>query len=187
MVNRLSDVIVIGAGIAGLSAAAHLAQMGKKVKLYEQHDKPGGYYTSFTRNGIIFDITAHWTIAHTKVNEMLAGLGASPIPFVHHPNIGQYFGPGGKGPSYWCTTGSASCARSGRRIRRRRYEAIERLIELALQVEGEIGSMELESPELMSLPAKARMLVQAPLKLKTVDEVQQDAGGRIPKIPFPRG
>jgi phytoene dehydrogenase-like protein len=49
------DTIVIGGGIAGLSAAAHLAKAGKQVVLFEQHDKPGGYYPSFVRDGIIFD------------------------------------------------------------------------------------------------------------------------------------
>ena len=68
MANSVSnDTIVIGGGIAGLSAAAHLAKAGKKVVLFEQHDKPGGYYTSFVRDGIIFDITAHWTVAHERV------------------------------------------------------------------------------------------------------------------------
>jgi len=97
--NELNyDVSVIGGGIAGLSAAAHLAKMGKRVILFEQHDKPGGYYTSFSRKGIIFDITAHWTVAHAKVNRMLEELGARPIEFVHHPKIGQYIGPDAHGP-----------------------------------------------------------------------------------------
>ena len=85
MANSVSyDTIVIGGGIAGLSAAAHLAKAGKQVILFEQHDKPGGYYPSFVRDGIIFDITAHRTVAHVQVNRMLAGLGAEPIEFVHH-------------------------------------------------------------------------------------------------------
>ena len=53
------DTIVIGGGIAGLSSAAYLAKAGKKVAVFEQHKKPGGYYTSFTRKGVIFDISAH--------------------------------------------------------------------------------------------------------------------------------
>jgi phytoene dehydrogenase-like protein len=37
-----SDVIVIGAGISGLTAAALLAKSGLNVKLLEQHYQPGG-------------------------------------------------------------------------------------------------------------------------------------------------
>jgi phytoene dehydrogenase-like protein len=49
------DVIVIGAGIGGLSVANFLAKHGKKVLVFEKHDKPGGYLTSFTRKGFQFD------------------------------------------------------------------------------------------------------------------------------------
>ncbi|PJB27742.1 hypothetical protein CO111_03690, partial [Candidatus Desantisbacteria bacterium CG_4_9_14_3_um_filter_50_7] len=35
-------VIIIGAGIAGLSAGCYLAMNGYKVKIFEMHDKPGG-------------------------------------------------------------------------------------------------------------------------------------------------
>ena len=57
------DVIVIGGGIAGLSCAAYLASAGKRALLFEQHFQPGGYWTSFVRHGVVFDITPHWTIA----------------------------------------------------------------------------------------------------------------------------
>jgi len=50
------DVVVIGAGIAGLSCAAVLAKEGMKVLLVEQHRRPGGYCTSFRRNGFTFDV-----------------------------------------------------------------------------------------------------------------------------------
>lgn len=53
------DVIVIGAGIAGLVCAAFLAKGGKKVLILEQHSIPGGYCTSFKRKGFNFDAAVH--------------------------------------------------------------------------------------------------------------------------------
>lgn len=43
------DVIVIGAGIGGLTAAALLAKRGLRVLVLEQHDKPGGCCQSWER------------------------------------------------------------------------------------------------------------------------------------------
>lgn len=50
------DVIVIGAGVAGLSGAIRLAKEGRKVLLIEQHYQPGGYCTAFKRKGITFEL-----------------------------------------------------------------------------------------------------------------------------------
>jgi len=44
------DVIVVGSGIGGLSAAALLSKQGKRVLVVEQHDKPGGFCTSWERS-----------------------------------------------------------------------------------------------------------------------------------------
>lgn len=61
--SRLSgeayDVIIIGAGISGLVCGCYLAKAGMKVLVVEQHDKPGGYCTSFKRKGFTFDSAAH--------------------------------------------------------------------------------------------------------------------------------
>lgn len=43
------DVIVIGSGIGGLTAAALLAKRGRKVIVFEQHYQAGGYCSSWTR------------------------------------------------------------------------------------------------------------------------------------------
>jgi len=54
------DVIVIGSGLAGLTAANRLARCGHSVLLLEQHYNFGGLATWFKRkNGHVFDISLH--------------------------------------------------------------------------------------------------------------------------------
>lgn len=49
------DVIIIGAGMGGLTAGALLAKDGLKTLIIEKHSIPGGYATSFKRKGFWFD------------------------------------------------------------------------------------------------------------------------------------
>lgn len=54
------DVVVIGSGLGGLTAANILARAGRSVLLLEQHYKLGGMATWFKRpGGHIFDISLH--------------------------------------------------------------------------------------------------------------------------------
>ncbi|MHC5110238.1 MAG: phytoene desaturase family protein [Planctomycetota bacterium] len=54
------DVIVIGSGLAGLTAANYLGKMGRRVLMLEQHYNYGGMATWFRRKGgHIFDISLH--------------------------------------------------------------------------------------------------------------------------------
>jgi phytoene dehydrogenase-like protein len=57
--NNIYDVIIIGAGISGLVCGCYLAKAGMKILVIEQHDKPGGYCTSFKRKDFSFDAAAH--------------------------------------------------------------------------------------------------------------------------------
>ena len=51
-------LIVIGAGIAGLSAGVYAARSGYRTILLEQADAPGGLCTSWRRKGYLFDGSA---------------------------------------------------------------------------------------------------------------------------------
>src|SRR5690242_4914626 len=54
------DVVVVGSGLAGLTAANVLGRAGRSVLLIEQHYKLGGMATWFKRpGGHIFDISLH--------------------------------------------------------------------------------------------------------------------------------
>jgi phytoene desaturase len=48
-------VIVIGAGIAGIAAATHLARRGAQVTVIEKNSRPGGRCDRFSRDGHTFD------------------------------------------------------------------------------------------------------------------------------------
>jgi all-trans-retinol 13,14-reductase len=53
------DVIIIGAGLGGLTAGAKLAKEGKKVLLVEQHSQPGGCATTFKRGDFSLEVGLH--------------------------------------------------------------------------------------------------------------------------------
>ena len=60
-ISKSYDVIVIGSGLAGMTAANKLAKNGRSVLLLESHNKLGGFATWFKRKGgnQIFDISLH--------------------------------------------------------------------------------------------------------------------------------
>ncbi len=50
------EVIVVGAGLGGMTAASLLAKRGLSVLMIEQQNKPGGSCTSFKREDVVFDV-----------------------------------------------------------------------------------------------------------------------------------
>jgi prolycopene isomerase len=64
------DVVVIGAGNAGLTSALTLAKSGARVLLLEKHNIPGGCATSFIRGRFEFEVSLH----------QLSGIGSEQKP-----------------------------------------------------------------------------------------------------------
>ncbi|MGC9780072.1 MAG: NAD(P)/FAD-dependent oxidoreductase [Candidatus Heimdallarchaeota archaeon] len=55
-------VVIIGAGIAGLSTGCYLQMNGYESKIFELHDISGGLCTSWERKGYTFDGCIHWLV-----------------------------------------------------------------------------------------------------------------------------
>ena len=80
------DVIIIGAGLGGLSCAAFLAVNGLRPLVIEAHDKPGGYATSFKRGRFKCEVSLHATTPEDpQMKALLEQLNVrDKITFVPH-------------------------------------------------------------------------------------------------------
>ncbi|MCK5047636.1 MAG: oleate hydratase, partial [Candidatus Heimdallarchaeota archaeon] len=63
-------VVIIGAGIAGLSAGCYLQMNGYKSEIFELHDISGGLCTSWERKGYTFDGCIHWLVGSSPANSL---------------------------------------------------------------------------------------------------------------------
>ncbi len=92
-------VVIIGAGIAGLSAGCYLQMNGYDTEIFELHNVPGGVCTSWRRRGYTFDGCVHW-LAGTKegsgLNRVWRELGALPSPIVNFDEFRRIEGAGGR-------------------------------------------------------------------------------------------
>lgn len=74
-------ILIIGAGLAGLSAGCYAQMNGYKSKIFELHDLPGGLCTAWERKGYTFDGCIHYLFGSGEgqpFNSMWTELGALP-------------------------------------------------------------------------------------------------------------
>jgi len=64
-------VVVIGAGLGGLVAAAYLCKHGFPVTVIEMNAVPGGYASCFEREDFVFDVSLHATVAEHGMPQMI--------------------------------------------------------------------------------------------------------------------
>jgi phytoene dehydrogenase-like protein len=80
-------VIIIGAGIAGLSAGCYAQMNGFKSRIFELHTIPGGLCTSWRREGYLFDGAVRYLVGtgeQTHSHVMWRELGVLPGRGVHY-------------------------------------------------------------------------------------------------------
>ena len=78
-------VLVIGAGIAGLSSASYLQRNGFETEVFELHDKPGGLCTAWERKGYTFDGCIHWLMGSgpgSNMHHIWKELGAGDLSYI---------------------------------------------------------------------------------------------------------
>lgn len=75
----MKKVIIVGGGIAGLSAGVYLQQAGLQTEIYEKNAVAGGQCMGWTRDGYFIDNCIHWltgTKKGTALNDLWRNLGA---------------------------------------------------------------------------------------------------------------
>ncbi|ESA33826.1 fad dependent oxidoreductase [Leptolyngbya sp. Heron Island J] len=60
MTEAGTDIIIIGAGIAGLAAGCYAQMNGYRTEIFELHNQPGGLCTAWERRGYTFDGCIHY-------------------------------------------------------------------------------------------------------------------------------
>lgn len=82
------DVVVVGAGLGGLSVAALLAHSGERVAVLEQGEGVGGLAHAFVRGGYTFDPAVHGIQSGEIVWNLLEYLGVDDLcPYVLSPHF----------------------------------------------------------------------------------------------------
>ena len=74
---KTNNVIVIGAGIGGLTAATHLAKAGLDVTVIEKNDQPGGRCDRISKDGHHFDTGPTLLVMPKLYESEYAALGTS--------------------------------------------------------------------------------------------------------------
>lgn len=78
MQSNTADVIVIGGGLAGLTAASFVSRTGKRVRLFEQSQVVGGRAQTQQRDGFHLNIGPHALYRGGRAFEVLRELGIEP-------------------------------------------------------------------------------------------------------------
>lgn len=100
MSGRNEDsIIIVGAGIAGLSAGCYARMNGYDTRIFEMHDKSGGLCTSWRRGSYTFDGCIHRLVGtgeDTAYNRLWRELGALQGEVVNHGEFSWVQGPEGE-------------------------------------------------------------------------------------------
>jgi phytoene dehydrogenase-like protein len=97
--------LIIGAGVAGLSAGCYAQMNGFRSRIFELHTIPGGLCTSWRREGYLFDGAVRYLVGtgeNTRTYPMWRELGVLPGRGVHYyDNFIRYEGSDGRSVDFF--------------------------------------------------------------------------------------
>jgi protoporphyrinogen/coproporphyrinogen III oxidase len=88
--NYKRRIIVVGAGITGLSCAYHLQQWGLPVLVLEASNRAGGLIATTTRNGFLFESGPQSPRFPQRLRKMITDLGLDGEFVQVNPNLNRY-------------------------------------------------------------------------------------------------
>mgnify|MGYP000878517314 CR=1 FL=1 len=88
MGKNTEKIIIVGAGMAGLTAAAYLTKAGYDVQILEKNERTGGLLGTINKNGFFFDTGPRALINSGIVKPILKELGISWEYFTNTISIG---------------------------------------------------------------------------------------------------
>ncbi|HJV08169.1 MAG TPA: FAD-dependent oxidoreductase, partial [Acidimicrobiales bacterium] len=81
MAETDADVVVVGAGLAGLTAASTLHAAGRTVRVLEARAAVGGRIKTLTEDGLCLDLGATWHWSNqTEIRSLAGELGLEVVP-----------------------------------------------------------------------------------------------------------
>ena len=85
------SIVIIGAGLAGLSAGCYAQMNGFRSHIFEHHSKPGGVAAAWKRQGYLIDGGIHFLMGHRPgqpIYELYRELGTAQVN--HFPDMTTY-------------------------------------------------------------------------------------------------
>lgn len=91
----MKKVIIIGAGISGLSAGIYAQKNGYQAEIHELHSIAGGECTGWNRGKYYYDGCIHWLLGSregTSLNNLWREVGAldDSVPIIFEESFGEY-------------------------------------------------------------------------------------------------
>ena len=90
------EIVVVGSGFGGLSAASLLAKDGFDVTVIEKNEQPGGRASVYSEDGFYFDMGPSWYLMPDVYENFYAEFDKKPEDFFKleklNPSYRIYFG-----------------------------------------------------------------------------------------------